>query len=63
LIQFKGHRAEWFNDALIIAGGDLSRTEKCTLTTDGKFECVEVATLSGSNEYGSTLIVAEDFCV
>ena len=44
----KGHRAQWANGALIVAGGDKDggrqmSSETCTVDEKGEFTCVKVS--------------------
>ena len=64
MFNFKAHRAEWANGALIVAGGWGERSsEKCTLDESGMFTCVDITPTLIDYAYGISFIVETNFCV
>ena len=54
------HRAEWFNDALVVVGGGFETlsSEACTLSVaSGKFECVNITPTLRDYKYGVSFVV------
>ena len=63
---FKGHRAQWFDNALVVAGGELPvlSTESCMLNqATNKFTCVDIIPELTFYRYGVAFAVPFGFCV
>ena len=58
------HSAKWFNDALVIAGGDRKHpTESCSLDENAKFVCIDIEpTLAAHYAHATSFVVDENFC-
>ena len=62
--NFKRHRAEWANGALIVAGGwDIKSSEKCTISESGMFTCVDISPSLKDYEEGVSFVVESTYCV
>ena len=64
LLSFQNHRAQWFDNGLVVAGGsDTLSTESCTLDYDtNKFECVDITPTLYVYKNGVSFVVPSDFC-
>ena len=62
--NFKRHRAEWANGALIVAGswGEKS-SEKCTMSESGMFTCVDITPTLEDYMYGVSFVVESTYCL
>lgn len=65
LSNFKSHRAEWLDGAMIVAGGNSGTlsTESCTLDENGVFNCVDISPSLTGYIYGSSFSVPANYCV
>ena len=62
--NFKRHRAEWANGALIVAGGwDIKSSEKCTISESGMFTCVDITSTLYNYASGVSFVVESTYCV
>ena len=62
--KIKTLQAQWFNNALVVAGGmgELS-TETCSLNdSTGKFECVDITPTLDKYTRGVSFVVSIDYC-
>ena len=63
---FKGHRAQWLNGVMIVAGGISNNmaTESCKLNEKyGDFDCVDISPSLSGYTFGSSFAVSANFCV
>ena len=65
-LKFKGHRTKWFDNTLVVAGGDnFGRpAESCKLNEDtNKFDCTSITPMLNDYSSGVAFVVSSDFCV